>query len=565
LNKLLRKDTKFDWSKECEDSFQKLKEMLISPELLIYPDFDKEFILTTDASDEALGAVLSQIHNSEERPIAYASRVLSDCERRYSPTEKELLAIVWAIKNYRCYLFGRKFTVYTDHKSLTGELNLNETTSRIARFQDKIEEYKPTIKYKPGKKNTNAYALSRIPQNSCLAVTRQQTRINKEDEDAKINDNTDNENLELENEIEENSSEDIVEEDNAQILTNKDDINTILKDYHDAPLGGHLGITKTYYRIRKFFKWKNMLKDIEDYINSCIKCQRNKTAKSTKMPMVISDVPNRPFEVTYMDVVGPLPASYNGNLYILTFQDSLTKFIDCHAMPNQEAATVARIFFDEIISRYGIPKILITDNGSNFTSDLFKRTCKYLQIKKLEITAYHPQANGSLERCHRPLGDHLRNYVEEDKNNWDLGLRQFAFIYNNSRQSSTRFAPHELLFGYTSEIPNNLKKEPTPLYNNDDYALYLRHKSRRIHKLARENIIKSKEKSKSDYDKKLNPRTFKVGNKVWLKNPKRKNKLEEIWSGPYEVVGVKEPVNTQIKIGRKKKLVHNNRLREFIV
>jgi transposase InsO family protein len=154
-------------------------------------------------------------------------------------------------------------------------------------------------------------------------------------------------------------------------------------------------------------------------------------------------------------------------------------------MRNQEAATVARIFLDEIISRYGIPKVLVTDNGTNFTSDLFKRVCKLLLIKKLEITAYHTKANGSLERTHRPLGDFLRIYVEDHKSNWDIGLKQFTFIYNNSRQTSTKFTPHELLFGYTTEISNNLKKDPAPRYSNDHYALYLQHKLRRLHKKAK--------------------------------------------------------------------------------
>lgn len=581
ITKLLRKNVEFKWSEACEKEFIEMKDLLISSQVLAFPDFENEFILTTDASLEALGAVLSQKQNGVERPIAFASRTLNSTEQRYSATERELLAIVWGIRNFKCYVYGRKFTVYTDHKPLTGEINLKETTSRIARFQDKLEEYMVTIKYKPGNKNKNADALSRIPE--CNAVTRQKTReIEQEQKEIEINGLDENldkmelwnktkndSNIKMGNNTEDDKQTEIEDDDLQEtavtILTDRQDINTILKDYHDSPLGGHLGITKTFYRIRKFFKWKNMLGDIETYIKSCVKCQRNKASRAVKMPMVIPDVPDRPFEVTYMDVVGPLPASYNGNLYILTFQDSLTKFIDCHAMPNQEATTVARIFFDEIISRYGVPKILITDNGSNFTSDLFKRTCKFLKIKKLEITAYHPQSNGSLERCHRPLGDYLRNYVDTESNNWDVGLRQFTFIYNNSRQTSTKFTPHESLFGFTTELPNNLTKEPSPLYNNDDYALYLQHKLRTIHKLVKQNQIKSKEKSKLTYDKNINPKKFNVGTKVWVKNPRRKNKLEEMWTGPYEVIGIKEPVNTKIRMGRKEVLIHNNRLKEFFV
>lgn len=263
---------------------------------------------------------------------------------------------------------------------------------------------------------------------------------------------------------------------NVQFLTDKNDIETILKDCHEAPLGGHQGIKRTYERLRRQYNWKGMLTDITKYIKKCSLCQKNKISKISKMPMVISDVAKKPFEKIYMDIVGPLPTTYNGNIYILTFEDDLTRLMDCYPMPNLEAATVERIFFDEIISRYRIPKILVTDKGSNFTSELFKRTCKFLKITKIETTAYHPQSNGALERSHRPLAEYLRNFVDNTGENWDQWLRQAVRVRNNTPHTGTKLCPMDCLFGFSSEIPTSLKRTPAPLYNMDDYYLVLKHK-----------------------------------------------------------------------------------------
>lgn len=163
LNKLLRKHAKFDFSMECQQAFEKLKEILISPKVLRYPDFENEFILRTDASGYAIGAVLS---NADDSPIAYASKTLNPAEKNYSTIEKELLAIVWAVKHYRPYLFGRPFKIITDHRPLVYLFSLKEPSSRLTKFRLLLEEYNFTIQYTQGKDNCTADALSRIILNS---------------------------------------------------------------------------------------------------------------------------------------------------------------------------------------------------------------------------------------------------------------------------------------------------------------------------------------------------------------------------------------------------------------
>jgi len=162
LHKLLKKDAKYMWEESQEIAFRTLKQKLTSQPILQYPYFSREFILTTDASNYGAGAVLSQGHIGKYLPIAYASRNSNKAERNYSTVEKELAAIVWGIKQFRPYLYGRKFKIVSDHKPLTWIMSVKDPGSRLLRWRIKLAEYDYEIVYKPGVQNSNADALSRI-------------------------------------------------------------------------------------------------------------------------------------------------------------------------------------------------------------------------------------------------------------------------------------------------------------------------------------------------------------------------------------------------------------------
>lgn len=175
LNRLTQKDVEFRWSNECQIAFDTLRESLIRPPILQYPNFEGNFTLRTDASGFALGAVLS---NADDKPIAYHSVALKPAERNYSTIEKELLAIVWAVKSFRPYLFGRRFTIKTDHRPLVWLFSMKDPGSRLMKFRTKLEAYDFDIEFIPGKHNVTADALSRITSNDlkqlvCMVTTRQ--------------------------------------------------------------------------------------------------------------------------------------------------------------------------------------------------------------------------------------------------------------------------------------------------------------------------------------------------------------------------------------------------------
>ena len=162
LTSLLKKDIPFHWSDLCQEAFDKLKAILTKEPLLKYPDFEQPFNLTCDASNFAIGCILSQGPIGNDPPIAYASRTLNKAEQNYNTTEKELCAIVWGVKQYRPYLYGQKFNIITDHRALSWLFNVKDPGSRLIRWRLKLEEYEYEIHYKPGVNNTNADALSRI-------------------------------------------------------------------------------------------------------------------------------------------------------------------------------------------------------------------------------------------------------------------------------------------------------------------------------------------------------------------------------------------------------------------
>jgi len=306
LTKLTKKTEKFMWTAEQQSAFEELKERLMTAPVLRYPDFTQEFIVTTDASAYAIGAVLSQGKVGDDRPIAYASRVLTRAEQNYSTTEKELLAIVWAVKHFRPYIYGTKFKVVTDHKPLI-------SGSGLIRWRLKLEEYDYEIIHKAGRANANADALSRnVKHDTCEKEEERNIHTIKEDTDT------------------------------PKIPTEEEKLQ-ILKEYHDAPIGGHQGIERTLKRILKY-NWPGITKDVEEHIKKCEQCQKNKLTPRTKAPLVITDTPSKSFEKCVLDILGPLTVTTNGNRYLLTFQDSLTKFSKAIPIPNQEANTISKEF-----------------------------------------------------------------------------------------------------------------------------------------------------------------------------------------------------------------------------
>jgi transposase InsO family protein len=321
-------------------------------------------------------------------------------------------------------------------------------------------------------------------------------------------------------------------------------------------------------RLSSKYQWVGLKKSVKEYVKRCEICQKNKYSKQHRVPMQITTTAHRPMERLALDIVGPLPETQKGNKYLLTYQDDLTKYVGAIPIPNQEAETVARAFVQYIILRFGMNgnMSVLSDQGSNFQSELFTNVCKMLKIKKQRTSAWHPESNGSLERSHRTMKEYLRTVVNEDSNDWDDFIEYCIFTMNTTRNRATGYSPFELIYGYQAEIPSSFKTMSVR-YNYDDYIYELKYKLQRAHQLARERQLEEKNVNKKFYDRKAKELEIKVGDKVLLLNTSKRGegrKLQSLYVGPYEVVEIVSETNVKLRIGKKIKVVHKNLIKKFI-
>lgn len=644
LNFLTRKNIKFEWNKECETSFQQLKQKFLSAPILDFPDFSEEniFTLHTDASGYAIGAVLS---NKNGKPVAYASKMLNSAEKNYPTIEKELLAMVWGIRHFRPYLYGRKFVVYTDHRPLVYLFSLTDPSSRLTKFRLALEEYNFEVIYKKGSENVVADALSRITisdlkeikkkiDNNIFVTTRSKTSKLNQDNDpieqlpgqqfdigdsieVKFDENSDVEmkfndqtkqvlikpaktfiqlrriivmlkklckdknikEILIENTINGKTFKDQVYTNNftkgmpaiilmdpkIKHITNKNEQDLIINDFHMLPTAGHMGIKKTIKNIKRRYFWSSITRDVTRFIKSCEICQKNKTIKPKKTPMTITTTATSAFNKIYLDLVGPLVPSYEGHSYILTTQCELSKFITATPIKDKSTEVVAKAFVENVLLNYGIPEEIATDRGTEFMSDLFKRICELLKIKKLNSTAYHHQTIGALENSHKTLGNFLRIYASGTPGNWASWIKYYQFAYNTTTHLETDKTPFELVFGKLCRLPSNLtpsNESIEPLYNSEDYEKLLKYKLQKTQQEVRDKLINSKTKRAEKYNETAKKMTYKIGQLVLIKN-ETGSKLETVYKGPYSIVEDKD-TNVIIRIGDKTDTIHKSRVKPFI-
>lgn len=340
----------------------------------------------------------------------------------------------------------------------------------------------------------------------------------------------------------------------------------IMVECHESTVTGHKGVTKTYHRIRANYYWSNMKDDIQYFIQQCLQCKLKKlTRVPTRQPMAITDTPGTSFEKCAMDLVGPFPVTSNGNKYILTLQDLLTKYTIAVPIPDQSASTTAEALVNHMICIFGTPKAVLSDQGRNFISALLKHVAKLFHIKQYRTTAFNPKSNGSLERSHQILVDFIKQFVTSNEE-WDRWLNLYMFSYNTSVHKATKRTPHELVFGRTATLPSsrNLpKQEQLPTY--DEYLIELMAKLHHLREIARNNLIQAKHKSKEQYDKKAHPREFTAGNYVFLKVGNKNNKLSNHFTGPHKIVEVLDQKRIIISVKNKNKTVCADRLKHSYI
>ncbi|KAL5007617.1 hypothetical protein ScPMuIL_016423, partial [Solemya velum] len=358
-----------------------------------------------------------------------------------------------------------------------------------------------------------------------------------------------------------------VESEIQQIVVPKPYRSTVLSLAHDTPLAGHLGNKKTRERILQCFFWPGIFIDVANYCKSCPECQKGKSKGIQKAPLVPIPHMEEPFSRIAIDFVGPLPLTERKNRYILVCVDYATRYPEAFALCNQNAETVAECLVS-LFSRVGVPKEILSDQGSNFMSDLMKELCRLLSIKKLSSTPYHPQTNGLVEKFNGTLKTMLKTYAMSESRNWDKHLPYVLFAYREVPNETTGFSPFELLYGRHIRGPLEILKEEWEEPSDGktsvvSFILETRDRMRAMRQLVCMNEKVSKKKQKTYYDRKARHRVLERGQKVLLLLPTSKSKLLAQWKGPYEVVERVSPVDYRIRLSNKEHVYHINMLKRW--
>ncbi|XP_050310841.1 uncharacterized protein LOC126746579 [Anthonomus grandis grandis] len=475
--------------KECQESFNTLKTALTTDPLLIYPNFEEPFILTTDASAFAIGAVLSQGPIGKDMPIAYASRTLCAAETKYSTIEQEDTVIPEPSPQ-------PSFTE-EDDRNITEEYNrfVDNYKTRSLIDYSKIEV-------------TNDQLLDKSNKN--IVTFFRQNKM--EDLHFKIID-------------------DILEE---YLDFQELKINVANKQYHLGKNNLHRGINETCRRIRQKYNWRGMNKNIEDFIKKCEICQKVKIVrKNLSRPLVITETPRTPFERINIDIF-----EYPTRNYALTINDELTKFVQAYPLQDKKASTIVNTLL-VYFQHFGTPLRIHCDSGKEFDNTLLKDLCQLFDTKITFSSVGHPESSGSLERLHATLGEMIRVNLAEHPEDQPFSILPYAVIcYNNTKNRTHGFTPYELVFGHTSNRP------PETLYNQEALiSKYIRDLNNRMsyfYKVARQRTEHVKQKSKERFDQRISEKQpeFSVGDKVYVRESQIKSKSENKFNGPYVITEI---------------------------
>jgi hypothetical protein len=312
-----------------------------------------------------------------------------------------------------------------------------------------------------------------------------------------------------------------------------------------------------------------MKEDVYKYITKCDKCACRKSNTAPKAPMR-NYINGEPMERISIDVLGPLSTTLKGNKYILVVVDNFTKWTEAYPLPNQEAKTIADVLVNNFICRFGCPQQILSDKGTNFTSQLFQDICDFLHIDKVTTSSLRPQSNGCPERFNRTLQSMLAIYCEDDQQRWDEYLPQLTMAYRASVHSSTGVTPNKMVFGRDVTLPVEAfigsPNSSIEARDPESYCSQLQTVLVSCHTIARKSLRKNTAYQKRHYDIKAKKRSFSVGQAVWLYNPIRRigvcSKLTCKWKGPYVITRKLDDITYLVKSGLKlkPKVYHIDRL-----
>lgn len=562
LRFLLRTGESFVWKTEHQNAFDEIKNSISESKFLGYFDPKDNCIVIADASPSGLGAVLLQEDNLRNtRIISFASKALTTLEKKYFQTEKEALALVWAVDKFRLYLLGKRFKLVTDCKPLHFLFkNRAKPCARIERWVLRLQAYQFDVVFEPGMNNL-ADCLSRLPVlkatdfdvcgDACIyqlaAVGMPNAITIQEVQEESSKDETFKHvfNSLVSNSWNENSKDFKPFRDElckiGEMLLRGDRLvipeklrNRTLEIAHES----HPGIVVMKRRMRQKVWWPHMDKHVEQFVKKCKACVLVSTADPPE-PLRCTKIPERPWANLAADFLGPLPSGHN----LLVLADYHSRFIEVIIMKQITASLTVRALH-ETFCRFGMPESLKTDNGPQFISTELAKFCEQFGIEHRRTTPYWPQANGEVERMNRSIGKRLKISQQTYGADWQWDLRMFILMHNSTPHSSTGVAPSTLMFGRVlkDKLPGLLFKGSKTLEEISDYD--------RIKKMKGAEYADKRRGAKLD--------DLQIGDTVVTKRIQKENKLATAYDPEEFLVVERKGPDVTLKSKESEKIIHRN-------
>lgn len=563
----------FKWNDSDNIHMDRAKETFSNLQPLHRPDPDLKFIVQTDGSILGLGACLYQEDtDGNKRIISNISTTLNDTQKKYHSNEIECMAVVWALKKFKIYLEGKKFTVRTDNKALVWLKDSKEEKSKFYRWSLFLQEMNFDVEHVPGRENQLADALSRYPvashmnsldeekmyppyleENSSDQRHLLNIQVQNLEEKTKKQQEEDTESQKLISNYQEilNTSENMLETrqkrflevyqvldgylyfkhkgEDWKIYVPHNSVEMIIHYYHSNSLYCHPGVDATCTLITQYFDWPKLRKDVTAYIKHCDVCIRVKVAGRIKTAPLQPRIEEEKLRVWSIDIMGPYTPTRKGkNKYIITLTEPCSKWTEAKAVRKADASTILKFLHTEIFTRYGFPETVLTDNGSQFLSKQWTEYCQKHDINHLTTAVYSPRQN-PVEQKNYNLKTRIRaQLLDTTHDRWDEGLPEALFSMRSTTNSATKHSPAEILFG------QNLRSPGEPLTNVQIKPKFTAHEE------ANKNQVQYNNKNYN------NTKTFKLYSEnttVFIKNHSLSDAAQGIvasfnpyWIGPYRII-----------------------------